>query len=205
MSVLTLSQDGSVLVHQKHDIRDLRSDRRHVVRVEVVLDGRVNAKLVIHHDGGDEHEDDVDNHDSLLDDLEDDDQGRSGGVDSGANQDQTDQDTDHGFGNGSNSIRDNSKLEQSHVLAELVSSFLGLLPLNEDPSDGNGGVDHAQNGDGLEDTGRQGCTSKTSSSLLHQNNAFLVDGFFITHLNELLIFGHGAECCFLLVIKQENQ
>lgn len=179
--------DDSVLVQQQHDVRDLSSDGGHVVGVEVVLDGLVNGEVFINHDEGDEHEHARDSHDGLLKDLEDDDQRRSGGVDSGTDQDQTDKNTNHGVGDSRKTVSEKSNLEHSHVLRDLVNSLLGLLPFDKDPSDGDGGVDHAHNGDGLKDTSSQSGTSKAASSLFHEGDALLVDGLLIAHLNELLI------------------
>jgi hypothetical protein len=182
--LLTLGNNDTVLVQQQHKVRDLSSDGGHVVGVVVILDGLVDGKVLVDKDSGDEHENQRQSHGSLLKDLEDDDQRRGSGVDSGTDQDQTDKDTNHGVGDGGKTIGHDSNLEHSHALSKLVHGLFRLLPLNKNPSDGDGGVDHAHNGDGLEDTGSQGGTSKATSSLFHDSNALLVDGFFIAHLHK---------------------
>lgn len=194
--ILTLSKDSSVLIQQQHDIRDLSSDGRHVVRVEVILDGLVNGKVFVDQNAGNHHKDNVEGHDGLLEDLEDNDAGRSGGVHSGTNQDQTDQDSHHGIGDNVESVGKKSHLEHTHVLRDGVHGLFGLLPLDEDPADGNGGVNHAHDGNGLEDTSSQSGSSKTASTLFHESNALLVDSLLVGHLNKLLV-SHGV-CIVLL-------
>ena len=191
---LTFGEDGTVLVQQQHDIRDLSPDRRHVVRVEVVLNRLVDGQVVVNHNANNHHEYNVERHNGLLENLEDDDAGGSGGVDSGTDQNQTDKDTNQGIGNGGKAVRQKPNFEHPHVLGNGVNGSFRFLPLNEDPTNGNGGVDHANDGDGLEDTGSQRSSSKTTPSLLHESHTLLVDSLFIGHLNELLV-SHGV-CLF---------
>jgi len=187
---LTLSENASVLVQQQHHVGNLVSNRGHVVGVESVLDSLVDRQIVVNHNTSNHHEDNVEGHDGLFKDLEDDDAGRGGGVHTGTDQDQTDKDTDQGIRNGGKTIRQKSKLEQTHGFSNSVHGSVRFLPFNEDPSDSNGRVDQGDDANSLEDTGSQGGSSKTTSTLLHESYTLLVDSFFIRHLKELLV-SHG--------------
>lgn len=85
----------SVLVEHQEHVSDLSSDRRHVVRVKILLDDLGDRKVFVQEESGSDGEKNVGSVDGLLDQLESDEDGRGGRVDSGADQDQTKQDTDH--------------------------------------------------------------------------------------------------------------
>lgn len=186
---LTLGEESRVLVQEQHEVSNLSSNWRHVVVVEVVLDGLVDSKVLVNQNSGGKEEDNRNSSDGLSDNLENNDKGGGSRVDASSDQDHTNKDTNQGIGDSLDGVGDDSKLEHSHVLSDLVDSLLRLHPFDKNPSDGDGGVDHAHNGDSLEDTSSQSGTSKATSTLFHESNLFLVDCLFVSHLDELLIRG----------------
>lgn len=180
----------SVLVDQQKHVGKLGSDGRHVVRVEVLLDDLVHRAACVQQESGTDQEDDVGGADGLLDDLEGTDGNRGGWVDTGTDHDKTEGDTDDDVDDADNEFEENSDLEHSNALGDFIRSLFGLLPFDEDPSDGDGGVDGADDGDDCKNTGRQGGTSEALSSLLEFLAFLFVDGFGIRHLDELIVGRH---------------
>lgn len=184
--ILTLHEVVSVLVEHQEHVGDLSSDRWHVVRVEILLDGTGDRKVFIQQKSGSDSEKDVGTVDCLLDDLEGDDDGRSRRVDSGTDQDQTEQDTDKSIADNDGDISSDTELVGGDTFRDLVSGLFRLLPFDEYPSYSDGGVDGTDDRDDGENTGSQRSTTKTLSSFLKFLYLFLPDGFFIRHLDELL-------------------
>ena len=170
MHLLTLSKDMTVLVQQEQQPRNLGTNGRHVVRVEVVLDGAVKREAFVHQENSTNQEDDVESHDSLLKELEDDNDGGGSWVDSSTDQDQTEQKTNNGINNSDGSVGKDTQLEQANFISDVVHGLFRLIPFNEDPPDGDGGVDHANNGNGLHDSSNQSRSAKTTSFLFHEND-----------------------------------
>ena len=196
ISVLTLHKVVTVLAEHQEHVRDLSSNRRHVVGVKVLLDDLKDRKVFVQHEGSSDGEKNIGSVDSLLDDLEGDQDGRSGRVDSSTDQDQTKEDTNQSITDDNGDISDDSELESSHVLGDFVGGLFRLLPFDKNPSHGDSGVDGADDGKHGEDTGCQSGTTKTLSSLLQLLHLFLVHGFLIRHLDELLVrlsFGRHGE------------
>lgn len=183
---LTLHEVVSVLVEHQEHVRDLGTDRGHVVGVKVLLDDLVDGKAFVQHESGRNGEKNVGSVDGLLDELEGDEDGGGGGVDSGTDQDQSHQDTDQGIANNDDDISGDSKLVHGDPFGDLVGGLLRQLPFDEDPSHGDGGVDGADDGDDGEDTGGQGGTTEALSSLFQLLHLLLVHGLLIRHLDELL-------------------
>jgi hypothetical protein len=187
----------SVLVDQQQQVGKLGSDRRHVIRVEVLLDNFVDRAGSIQQESGTDQEDDVGGADGLLDNLEGTDGDSSGGVDTGSDHDKTKGDTDNDINNADDKFEEGSDLEGGHVLGDFVGGLLGLKPFNKDPSDSDGVVDAADDRDDGEDTGDQSSPSEALSSCLELLALLFVDGFGIRHLDELI--GHGVDFDFTLL------
>lgn len=184
----------SVLVDQQEQVRKLGSDRRQVVRVEVLLDNIIDRALVVQQESSTNQEDHVGGTDGLLNDLEGTDGDSGGWVDTSADHDETKSDTDDDINDADNKLEEDSNLVDSHVLGDFVGGLLGLLPFNKNPSDGDGSVDGGKDGDHSEDTGGQGGASETLSTGLELLALLFVDGFGVRHLDELI--RHDVVCCF---------
>jgi len=128
-----------------------------------------------------------------LDYLEGTESDSGGGVDTGTDQDKTQGDTDNDINNTDNNVEEDSDLEDGHVARDFVSGLFGLDPVDEDPSDSDGGVDGTEDGDHHENTRGEGGPAKALSSFFQLFALIVVDGFGIRHLDELVIlFGrHG--------------
>lgn len=174
------------MVDQQEQVRNLGSDRRHVVGVEVLLDNIVDGALVVQQESGTDQEDQVGGTDGLLDNLEGTDGDSSGGVDTGTDHDKTKGDTDDNIDDADNKFEEDSDLVDGHVLGDIVGGLLGLVPFNKDPSDGDGGVDGSNDGDNSEDTGGQGGASKALSTGLKLLALLFVDSFGVRHLDKLI-------------------
>ena len=195
--LLTLLEVESVLVDQQEQVGNLGSDRRHVVGVEVLLDDLVGRAADVQQESGTDQEDEVGGADGLLADLEGTDGDSSGGVNTGADHDETKGDTDDNIDDADNEFEEDTNLVDSHVLGDVVGGLLGLLPFNKDPSDGDGSVDGGKDGDHSKDTGGQGGASKALSSGLELLALLFVDGFGVRHLDELIV---GHDVFFVVVI-----
>jgi len=180
----------SVLVDNQQQVGNLGSNRRHVVGVEVILDNLVKRTVRVQQDSGTDQEDDVGGTNSLLNNLEGTDGDSGGGVDTGSNNDQTKSDSNDNINDADNQLEEDSGLEHEHALGDFIGSLLGKLPLNEDPSNSDGGVNGANDRHSGEDTGGEGGPSKTLSSLFELLAFFFVGGIGFRHLDELLIGRH---------------
>mmetsp|Transcript_3497 Transcript_3497/g.8328 ORF Transcript_3497/g.8328 Transcript_3497/m.8328 type:complete len:376 (-) Transcript_3497:81-1208(-) len=191
----------SVLVDQQEQVGNLGSDRRHVVGVEVLLDDLVGRAADVQQESGTDQEDEVGGADGLLADLKGTDGDSSGGVDTGADHDETKGDTDDNIDDADNEFEEDTDLVDGHVLGDVVGGLLGLLPFNKNPSDGDGSVDGGKDGDHSKDTGGQGGTSKALSSGLELLALLFVDGFGVRHLDELIAGRHDVYFfCYLQTI-----
>lgn len=131
----------SVLVEHQEQVGKLGSDRRHVVRVEVLLDDFVERTGAIQQKPGSDQEADVSGAHCLLDDLEGAESDGGCGVNTGTDQDETQSDTDDGVNNADNNVEEDSELEDGHALGDFISGLFRLQPFDENPSDSNSGVD----------------------------------------------------------------
>lgn len=183
----------SVLVNQQQKVGKLGADRGHVVGVEVLLEGFVEWTAGVQQKTSSYQEYDVGSVDGLLNNLEGADGHSSGGVDTGTNHDETEGDSNHDVDDANNQFQEDSKLEIKHTLRDLVGGFFGLLPLNQDPADSDGGVDGTEDGDDRENTGGQGSPSKALSPFLELLALILVLGFGIRHFNKLILGRHGDD------------
>lgn len=148
------------------------------------MDNGVNGQVFIQKHSGSQHEKDVGSVDGLLQELEDDQNGGCGGVDTGSNQDETKQGTDKGVADNDHGVAEDAPLESSHGLGNLVGRSLRLQGLNEQPSDRDGGVNGTHNGDKRKDASCQSGTTQTLSPLFKLLDLLLVGGFLVRHLNE---------------------
>jgi len=191
----------SVLVHQQKHVRDLGSDRRHVVGVEVLLDDVIDGAARVQQEAGGDQEDDVGSTDGLLNNLEGADGHGGSGVNTGTDQDETQGHTDDNIDDADNKVKEDSNLEHWKGFSDFVHGLLRLLPFDKNPSHGNGGVDGTKDGDDSEDTSGEGGSSEATSSLLKLLALLLKDGLGIRHLDELVSWfvRHGDRCICLVM------
>lgn len=195
-----LGKVESILVDQQKHVRDLSSNRRKVVGVEVLLDNFRESTICVDQHAGDDCENNVGGGDGLLDNLESAESDSRSGVYSSTDKDKTQGDTDNNINDGNDDVEENTDFESRNVGCNFVSSFFGLLPFEKNPSDSNGGVDAAENGNNHQDTRRKGGSSEALSSLLQLVALIMVDGLGIRHLDELVrLFGrHCSEYSFVV-------